>query len=335
MVIARYEPGAQCPLRPDETALLQDVLAALTDSPAPLGLAAAIVEQAQNLDCFGTLLARYPSPLEEQKLGQKRRGLDTLVESLCQTNVAGFTLRAPTQSVVGRALNLAQINFFRLLWHVCSALPDEQIGSQLRERTARRLRAAIYIQLVEEVLRDLATDHHLDREVRARAVRHLATLWAHRLTWRVHEFFPVLEATWEARTRVRVTGGTFLGASELFQLLTQGADERFVELLTDRDYAEHEVMAFREFLFDRSSEELERLTDRMARDGLSSLALDSRMEDQARDSGSIFYEFFTTRFLLANARRLAMLSGPRYTAEGYVVLAWLQQEAARDGSGGT
>jgi hypothetical protein len=332
MVIAPYEAGAHCPLRPDETLLLQDLLAALTDSPAPLGLAASIVEQAQNLDCFGALLARYPSPLEEQKLGGKRRGLDTLVESLCHTNIAGLTLRAPTQSIVGRALNLAQINFFRLLWHVCSALPDANQAARLRERTAVRLRSAIYSQLVEEVLRDLATDEAIDQDIRARVVKHLAMLWGHRLTWRVHEFFPVLEATWEARSRVRVIGGTLLGASELFQLLTQGADTRFVELLTAREHGELEVMAFREFLFGRSSEELERLTERMAREGLSSLELDSRMEESSRDTGSLFHEFFETRFLLANARRLTMQPGPRYTAEGYVVLAWLQQEDGSDSS---
>lgn len=326
MVMAPYEPGAHCPLRPDETSLLQDVLAALSDSPAPLGLAASIVEQAQNLDCFGALLARYPSPLEEQKLGGRRRGLDTLVQALCQTNIAAFTLRAPTQAIVGRALNLAQINFFRLLWHVCGSLSDPQTAARLREQTALRLRRAIYSQLVEEVLRDLATDESLSQDIRARTVKHLAMLWGHRLTWRVHEFFPVLEATWEARSRVRVVGGTLLGASELFQLLIAGADARFVELLTAREHGELEVMAFREFLFGRSSEDLERLTERMARDNLSSLELDSRIDDRTRDTGSIFYEFFETRFLLANARRLTTLPGPRYTAEGYVVLAWLQQE---------
>ena len=48
------------------------------------------------------------------------------------------------------------------------------------------------------------------------------------------EFFPVLEATWEARARVRVVGGSLMGTSEMFQLLTMGCDERFVSLLTEQ-----------------------------------------------------------------------------------------------------
>jgi hypothetical protein len=315
-----------CPLREAELALVGDIATALQragDTGRELG--AAIRAQKDNLDCLGSALARYPSPLEAQRLGDRRRSLDTLVHALSSAERVGFGLRAPTQSVVGRALSTAQINFFRLLWHACTHLQHDPSGPSLRERAACALRTSVYTHLVEEALTELATDGQQPQPLRARAVRQLAQLWAHRLTWRVSEFFPMLEATWEARSQVRVCGGTMLGTSEMFQLMTKGGDPAFVEFLMERTHADDAVLAFREFLFDRSYEELERLVDRMAKEGRSSIELDAEVRDGERDAGSIFYEFFQTRLLQANARRLARLPGPKHTAEGYVLLAWLEQ----------
>lgn len=324
MAEAPFEPGPHCPLQGEEAHAVSAVLRALEEVGALPDISVAIRAQAENLDLFGALLARYPSPLSEQRLGDRRRGIDTLVQALCATDRVGFGLRAPTQAIVGRALCSAQINFFRLLWHACSQLGQHRDAAPLREQSARLLRKSVYTQLTEEVLSELATDLALAPPLRERAVLQLAQLWAHRLTWRVSEVFPVLEATWEARTRVRVIGGSMLGTSELFQLLTQGGDARFVDLLTLRQHAEEEVQAFREFLFDRSFEELERLVERMAQEQRSSIELDSQVRHGDRDAGSIFYEFFQARLLLSNARRLAHLPGPKHTAEGYVLMAWLE-----------
>ena len=330
-----YESGPHCPLQLDEIYVVQQVLDQLKAQAEHREIASAILEQARSLDAFGELLARYPSPLAEQRLGKKRRGLETLVTALCTSDRTGFLLRAPTQAIVGRALNMAQINFFRLMWHGCGLLHNQELAMSLRERTARFLRTSVYTQLVEEVFSELATDNALEHTVRARAVRQLALLWGHRLTWRVSAFFPVLESTWEARSRVRVVGGTLLGTSEIVQLITEGADERFVDLLTQREHAEEELLAFREFLFGRSSEELDRIVERMAADNLTSVQLDSQISqlsgNRERDTGSLFYEFFQERFLQSSARRVANLHGPKHTAEGYVLLAWLQHMPEAEG----
>ena len=98
------------------------------------------------------------------------------------------------------------------------------------------------------------------------------------------------------------------------------------DLFTDRDYGDTEVQAFREFLFGRSSEELEQLSARMANEGLTSIELDSRLDDVSRDGGSILFEFFRARLVQCSARRVAQLAGPRHTAEGYVMIAWLQKQ---------
>lgn len=318
--------GGQHPLQPDEFDLVDAVLAELgrLDTAGARATTAAIHQQVHSLALFGELLARYPSPLAEQELGGVRRGLETLVGSLVCTDQATFPFRAPTQALVGRAMNMAQINFLRMLWHVAGGLGDGR--ATLRELAARRLRASVHCRLVEEVLADIVTDAAIDRKLRERSVRHLAQLWGSRLTWRVHTFFPILAATWEARQRVRVIGGSLLGNCEVFQLLAAGGEPEFVDLLLDQDYGPVEVQAFHEFLFGTSSEELERLAERMATEGLTSIELDSRVGDAARDAGSILFEFFRTRLVQCGARRIANLPGPRHTAEGYVMLAWLARQ---------
>jgi hypothetical protein len=220
-------------------------------------------------------------------------------------------------------MNMAQINFLRMLWLVSGSLPPGEATAALRELAAVRLRAAVHTQ---EVLADVITDHTLARRLRERAVRSVAQLWGQRLTYRVDTFFPILAATWEARQRVRVIGGTLGGNCEIFQLLAEGGDAEFVELLLDQDYGEAEVQAFREFLFGTSSEELERLAQRMAAEGLSSIELDSKVGSAGRDAGSILFEFFRSRLVQCGARRIAGLPGPRHTAEGYVMLAWLDRQ---------
>jgi hypothetical protein len=296
----------------------------------------AIRHHLENLALFGELLNRYPSPLTEQVLYGKKRGLETLVDTMVTTDQATFPFRAPTQALVGRTMNMAQINFLRMLWHLTGSLPAgeeaQKAGAEdaavLREVAALRLRAAVHTRLVEEVLADIVTDASVERPVRAQGVRSLANLWGNRLTWRVHDFFPILAATWEARQRVQVVGGSLAGSSELMQLMTKGGDEEFVDLFTDRDYVEVELQAFREFLFGTSSEELGRLAQRMAREGLTSIELDSRIGEASRDAGSILFEFFRSRLVQCSARRVATLPGPRHTAEGYVMLVWLQKQCA-------
>ena len=83
-----------CPLRDAELALVRDVTAAL-DMSDEMGreLATAIRVQKENLDFLGAAVARYPPPLESQRLGDRRRSLDTLVHALSRSDGVGFGLR--------------------------------------------------------------------------------------------------------------------------------------------------------------------------------------------------------------------------------------------------
>ncbi|MFY9342411.1 MAG: hypothetical protein WAT39_07970 [Planctomycetota bacterium] len=319
------EPAPLQPLQPDEVELVGMLTAVLERSGTERANKAlvAVRHQLDSLRLFAELLVRYPSPLEEQVLDGQRRGLDTLVDALVACNQAAFPFRAPTQALVGRAMNMAQINFLRMVWLLTAGLPDGDGTAALRELAARRLRASVHCRLVEEVLVDVVTDPSIARPLRAQGVRSLAQLWGNRLTWRVNTFFPILAATWEARQRVRVVGGTLLGNAELMQLMACGGEPEFVDLLLDQDYGEVEVAAFREFLFGTSSEDLDRLAARMAAEGRSSIEIDAAGGTAGRDAGSILFEFFRARYMACSARRTANLPGPRHTAEGYVMLAWL------------
>lgn len=317
--------GPQSPFSPDEREIIDAIYGEVLASQHSQAeqLRQTIREQAACLEQLGQVVARYPSPLGEQRLGQRVRGIGTLVDTLSRANPANFGFSLPTRAVIGRALDMAESNFYRLLRHVCRELLTGDQQGKLLDAATQRLRVCLYTRLVEEVLSAIATDDSLDRAVRERAVVALAQVWEQRLTYRVSEFFPILEATWEARQRITVTGGTLGGTQEILDLFAQGCDPKFVDCFTRPDPHPDEVEAFREFVFAAPAEELDRLAKQMAEQGIHSVTLHDAMNAPDRDSVSVFYEFFRSRYYLAMARRVANTPGPRHTAEGYVMISYL------------
>ena len=327
MNVTPVQYGPHSPFTPDERETIEAIYNRVKDAdhPEAANLKQTIREQMACLEWLGETVSQYPSPLGEQQLGSRRRGLGTLVEALSRTNPANFDFFLPTRALLGRALDMAESNFYRLLRHVCAEVLDGDTGRQCREEATRRFRVCLYTRLAEEVLSTIASDAQVDRSVREQAVLALAQIWEHRLTYRVRDFFPILEATWQARQRVRVTGGTLTGTVEVFELLQNGCDPQFVEYFARPNPSEDELEAFREFLFGTSVEELDHLEKQMIETGTGSIALDDPAFSQDRDPTTIFYEFFRSRHLLATARRMANLPGPKRTAEGYVMISYLQQ----------
>lgn len=317
--------GPNSPFTPEERQAVEEVYGQVVASghPEAEALRLLIYQQICCLEWLGEVLAQYPSPLGEQRLGRRRRGLRTLVDSLSHTNPANFEFFVPTRALLGRALDMAESNFYRLLRHVCREILHDDRGRKLREDVTQRLRVCLYTKLTEEVLSAIASDGQLDRSVRERAVLALAQIWEHRLTYRVSDFFPILEATWEARQRISVIGGTLAGTQELFQLFREGCDPKFVDYFTRPDPDPNEIEAFREFLFATSAEELDRLAAEMAEEGIHSITLHDSISSSDRDAASVFYEFFRSRYMLATARQVTGTSGPRHTAEGYVMIFYL------------
>ncbi len=98
------------------------------------------------------------------------------------------------------------------------------------------------------------------------------------------------QSTRQARSRVPVTLGTLIGTKEMFALLAEGCDERFVDYLMNDDQCEEEADAFREFLFGSTTETLKKLERRMEEQGRTVIGPDELgAEDRVTDlcSGAV------------------------------------------------
>ncbi|MDX9975379.1 MAG: hypothetical protein RBU21_20500 [FCB group bacterium] len=291
--------------------------------PDAKDLALAIRRQMVCLEWLGEVLSAYPSPLGQQTLGHRHRELQTLVDALSRISPSTFEFHMPTRALLGRALVMAESNFYRLLRHVCLDTLCDESGRSLYEQASRRLRVCLYTKLAEEVLSAIATDAQQEHSTRSKAVVALAQIWEQRLTFRVSEFFPILEATWEARQRFTATGGTLSGTQEIFELFQAGCDPRFVEYFGRPTHGEDEIEAFREFLFGASTEELDRLAREMAARGEYSILLSDRVDTSDLDAATVLYEHFGSRHLQSTARRVANVPGPKHTAEAYIMIHYL------------
>lgn len=319
--------GPHSPFDEHERPIIEAVHQLATDSshPAAADLAEAIENQVKCLNQLGEVFSGYPSPVQEQRLGDRRRGLPSLVEALSQSNPANYEFYLPTRAIVGRTLAMAESNFYRLLRHICLEIADSDTARHWADQVAERLRTCLYTLLAEDVLSALASDDHTDSEIRSKSVVALAQIWDRRLTYRVSDFFPILDATWDARRRVIAVGGTLQGMAEVFELFRAGCDQRFVDFFVRPNPSPEEIEAFREFLFGRTAEQLKRMSRHMVESGKHSVDLRKLDDTESLEGPIAFYEFFRSRHLQAMARRLAHLTGPKRTAEGYVMVAYLTQ----------
>ena len=318
------------PFDQTERASIRAVHAAVALAEGTEELLLSVERNVALLDQLGALLGRYPSLFEAQSLGRRQRDRSSLVDRLSASNLSNFEMFLPTRALLGRALVMAEMNFYRLLRFVCQeALQDTEAGIYL-PRIEQHLCQCIYIRLAGELLTNIASDESVERAERKKAVLALLLIWD-RSAYRLTRLLPVLHATWEARRRVVVAGGTLLGTTEIFQLLQAGCDRRFVDLLIRPERTMDEATAFREFLFGATTEELEQLQERLMSSAESTISIGElttigagrRIMDRSADPALAMFEFFLARHLQACARRQAALPGPKRTAEEYVMLHYL------------
>jgi hypothetical protein len=283
------------------------------------------------LDRLGVLLDSYPAMGRAQSLGRRTRDIDSLVDMFVRVNPSNLEMYLPTRALVARTLVLGEVNFYRLLRFVCvEALPEDDL-KDLKPLVERHLCHCLHTRLAEILFMSIASDTTVERETRSRAVVALVTMWE-QATYRVNEFFPVLEATWDARRLVPATLGTLMGTAEMFRLIEAGCDERFVDYLVRDDHTENEEAAFREFLFGATTEQLRQIEEQMRRQGKRAIGRDevesaSRLSDACSSDGDpalALFDFFLSRHLQATARRDADSPGPKRTAEEYVMLHYLR-----------
>jgi hypothetical protein len=285
------------------------------------------------------LLSEFPSVFEAQSLGKRQRNLKSLIDMLSRADLSNFDVFLPTRSLLGRTLIMAEMNFYRFLRYVATESLSEERAAEFMPRTDKHLCHCIYTRLAGDLLTSISSDNSVNLEIRKRAVLSLLQV-REQIAVRISDFLPLLQATWDARRNIVVTGGTLMGTTEMFQLLERGCDGRFVDLLVRPDHTQNEAEAFREFLFGATTEHLAELEEMQAEsntqsakmEGLSNVPTPHSLDDSASDPTLAMFEFFLSRHLQAAARRQGGLPGPKRTAEEYVMIQFLrtQDNLSRD-----
>jgi len=298
----------------------------------------------RRVEAVAVALEVYPPIFQERVLGSRERDLGSLVGHLVQADDSNFELFVPMRALVGRTLVLAELNFWRMVGYIaseCAGQPEESdTQAEALDRVQREsddwLHGCVYTLLAEEVLGSIVRDSQQSEALRTCAVEKLAGIWGNYLHWAVRDFFPLLQATWSARRRIRVSVGTMLGVSEMMRLLQAGCDPEFVEYFARPEPTADEGSAFQEFLIGVPTEQIRSLEHLMKQEGKTCMSPQEAQDALGIDAprwknahaGVEAYRFFRERQLQAAARRLRNESGPHRTAEEYVMLYFLERECA-------
>lgn len=322
-----YEEESRA-LREPEEKLSADVMH-LVEERERADLVHVIFATRNALESLALSAHNYPSLLDSQTLGERERNIDTLLNELSQQTSFTMELAIPTRAAVAHALGLGRLNYFRMLKRVLEQLPaDGARRAELTQSADGAVADCIAMRAAEEVLRAILGRPENGPVLRHRAALILLHIWHNIAAVDLGEMLPVLSATWRARRKVHVTFGTMLGASELFSLLTEGCDPRFVEFLTRDECSKDEIMAFHEFLFGLSTEEMRDIQAGFSQEIVTpSLLFEKGVITtqqingicQAGDEAEHFFHFFMKRHLLATYRHQMGLIGPKKTAEQYVL----------------
>jgi hypothetical protein len=281
------------------------------------------------------VVRKSPSIQRSWSAARRARGAgEALVEALCKVPDYDLDLHIPTKAVLGQAYLVAKINFFKALGYSLELAPG---ADDLRERLAFELGQSIYTKLGEELFVSIVTDAGGARDVKLSAARSLFRIWEDRLLAEIDDFAPVLEAAWEARDKVRPVLGAMRGAHEIFALLREAKDGRFLDYFGGDDVPEEQLMALEEFLFGLSHEEIERLRRHLSEQHAAVVSpeeargvLGRRPESWGPADGGpqALYTSYKRRRVKAHYRALTGAAGPKKTAEEYVMIEFLRRGVA-------
>ncbi|MDJ0976166.1 MAG: hypothetical protein QNJ98_17025 [Planctomycetota bacterium] len=290
------------------------------------------------LGAIALAMESYPALGENTKLADKERSLRSLVDTLERGGGHAIEWSLPTKAILSRTYGIAKVNFWTSLKYVLTSIGSDE-SRDLLAAIEEAIEEAVYTRLAEELYGSFAASQNTTPELKRVAVEHVIDLWEGRVRFATYQFCPILRSAWRARQRAPRVFGTMMGAQEIFQLLFQDCDERFLEVFTEGDTDEQTVQAFEEFLFDLAFESLEEVRQKMA---------DSKQGVIGPDEVADFLGYSTLRPMLAGAKdlyssfrrrrvkaqyRTSMgVPGPRRTAESYVLEALLVAEAREAGA---
>lgn len=258
----------------------------------------------------------------------RRFSVESLLEKLCDVKEYDIDLHIPTKAVVGQAFLVAKINTLKALGYI---LAHEAAHEEVAARVAHEAAQSIYTKLAEELFIAIVTDRDELRDVKMTAARFLHRIWEERLLVEIDDFAPLLESAWSARSKLLPVLGTMLGTHEVFRLFREARDKRFLDYFAEDAPAE-QVLAFEEFLFDLSHEEISRIRTSMESEGkrvisrADAFTLLGQAEPRPDEEtgASALYTSYKKRRVNAIHRSLSGSAGPKKTAEEYVMLAFLR-----------
>jgi len=271
--------------------------------------------------------------------GARAYTVDSLVEQLCRVHDYDLELHMPTKAVLGQAFLVAKINLLKALGYSLASAGGD---ASLVARVEREVAQSIYTKLAEELFESIVTDERGDARVRQNAAKHLMRIWEERLELEVDDFAPLLESAWEARARVVPVLGTLLGTHEVFRLFREARDKRLLDHFGEDDVGEDELLAFEEFLFGLSHEEIGRLRAHMLAEARPVITLDQARAllgdlpstvaaanaANAANAAQALYSSYKKRKVNAQHRASTGAPGPKRTAEEWVMLAVVARERA-------
>jgi len=255
----------------------------------------------------------------------------SLIDQLCRVADYDVDLHIPTKAVLGQAYVIAKINLLKAIRYT---LNDVQAAPELGERVEREVAQSIYTKLAEELFVSIVTDPSATPSVKTGAARFLFRIWEQRLLIEVDDFAPVLESAWQARSKLLPILGTMLGTHEVFRLFQEARDKRFLDYFGGDDVEEDELLAFEEFLFGLSHEEIARLREHMTVEGRAVVTLEAARallgttDPPRKHAAQALYTSYKKRRVNAAHRALTGASGPKKTAEEYVMIAFLSAGAS-------
>jgi hypothetical protein len=285
------------------------------------------------LERLAALIRDTPSIVTSWRVaGGRSFSGESLIELLCRVPDYDLDLHVPTKATLGQGYLVAKINFLKALGY---AVEPYSPPKDLTLRLEVELGQSIYSKLAEELFVSIVTDEDAPHAVKAGAARFLFRIWDERLLIEVDDFAPLLESVWRARSRVLPLLGTMLGTYEVFQLFREACDPRFLDYFGTESLAVEQLLAFEEFLFGLSYEEIQKLRRHMQDSAANILTLDQARELLGRrrpswisqhEGAQAFYTSYKKRRVNAHFRAITGAEGPKRTAEEYVMMALLQSD---------
>jgi len=331
----RAEAVAVSVLDRHEAELIDQALKAVASrNAADAEVLSGLIEQLRETS---QLLDRTRPLRKPTALGGEKRDEKTLTGHLCKLDGLSGDLVLPLKATLSRTYLLTKIMFLRGFVKSTTALesqgPDfRRLSHDLREELAQ----SIYTLLAEELFLALLRKPDVPARSKRRAADQLITVWDD-AALEIDDFAPLLESAWHARNRITCDFGTLLGASETFRLVREDCDPKVLEFFGRDGMDQSEADAFEEFLFNMTHEELLTIRRAMRERNVVSVtpawAADvlGRQIDELERAREIdpmaLYRSFQRRQLAADFRLMAGAPGPRRTAEAYLMLYLLDQQA--------